>query len=406
MLRFFHNRRKVNNLIITWTLLTCISLCGCTGGGSFSVSESENTAENVSQDIATAAPAEDSSETTALQVTAVRENAAATEFSITDYEGGYSSIEVSDGRKYLIVPEGAAVPEDTMGMSVIKRPVANIYLANSAAMCEFAELGAVDAVRFSGIEKDDWTIEEAVRAMEAGEMVFCGNYGAPDYETLTVEGCRLAVENTMVTHKPEVLEKLEGLGIPVLVDRASYEKDPMGRMEWIKVYGLILGKEDEAQTAFDEQKAIVDALEDYGNTGLTVVACYVSANGQIVCTKGGSSFARMTEMAGGNYILQADENDDSVKSTVKYGMEEFMTVAGEADFLIYDSTIDHVDSLDDIIDRNAMFANFKAFEDGNVWVMESSLYQNSNEVGTIVSDIHSMLTGGGETVHLKKLGDD
>ena len=406
MLRFINHRRKVNSFIIIWTLLACISLSGCTGGESFSVSESEITEENVSQDAADGNPGENGNGTVSIQVTGVRENAAATEFSITDYEGGYSSIEISDGRKYLIVPEGAAIPDDTMGMTVIKRPLENIYLANSAAMCEFAELEAVDAVRFSGIEKDDWTIDEAVCAMESGDMIFCGNYGAPDYETLTAEGCELAIENTMVNHKPEVVEKLEGLGIPVLIDRASYEADPIGRMEWIKVYGLILGKEDVAEVAFNEQKAIVDSMEEYGNTGFTVAACYVSANGQIVCTKGGSSFARMTEMAGGNYILTADENDESVKSTVKYGMEEFMTLAGEADFLVYDATIDHVDSLDDIIDRNAMFANFNAFEEGNVWVMEGSLYQNSNEVGTIVSDIHNMLTGEGETVHLRKLGNN
>ena len=403
MLRFFNYRRKVNKLVITWTLFACISLCGCTGGESFSVSENGNTAENIPQDAEWGNQAADAG-AVPLKITGIRENAAATEFSITDYAGGYASIEISDGRKYLIVPEGTEIPEDTMGMTVIKRPVDNIYLANSAAMCEFAELEAVDAVRFSGIEKDDWTIDEAVCAMESGDMIFCGNYGAPDYETLTAEGCELAIENTMVNHKPEVVEKLEGLGIPVLIDRASYEADPIGRMEWIKVYGLILGKEDVAEVAFNEQKAIVDSMEEYGNTGFTVVACYVSANGQIVCTKGGSSFARMTEMAGGNYILTADENDESVKSTVKYGMEEFMTLAGEADFLVYDATIDHVDSLDDIIDKNAMFANFKAFEEGNVWVMEGSLYQNSNEVGTIVSDIHNMLTGEGETVHLRKLG--
>lgn len=403
MLRFFNYRRKVNKLVITWTLFACISLCGCTGGESFSVSENGNTAENIPQDAEWGNQAADAG-AVPLKITGIRENAAATEFSITDYEGGYTSIEISDGRKYLIVPEETEIPEDTMGMTVIKRPVDNIYLANSAAMCEFAELEAVDAVRFSGIEKDDWTIDEAVCAMESGDMIFCGNYGAPDYETLTAEGCELAIENTMVNHKPEVVEKLEGLGIPVLIDRASYEADPIGRMEWIKVYGLILGKEDVAEVAFNEQKAIVDSMEEYGNTGFTVVACYVSANGQIVCTKGGSSLARMTEMAGGKYILTADENDESVKSTVKYGMEEFMTLAGEADFLVYDATIDHVDSLDDIIDKNAMFANFKAFEEGNVWVMEGSLYQNSNEVGTIVSDIHNMLTGEGETVHLRKLG--
>ena len=46
----------------------------------------------------------------------------------------------------------------------------------------------------------------------------------------------------MIYHSPEVKEQLEKLGVPVLVERSSYEQDPLGRMEWVKVYGALVGK--------------------------------------------------------------------------------------------------------------------------------------------------------------------
>lgn len=62
----------------------------------------------------------------------------------------------------------------------------------------------------------------------------------------------------MINHVPEVREKLEELGIPVLVDQSSYEPHPLGRTEWIKLYGALLGKEDEAERLFAEQAAYLD----------------------------------------------------------------------------------------------------------------------------------------------------
>ena len=48
----------------------------------------------------------------------------------------------------------------------------------------------------------------------------------------------------MIYHKPEVQEKLEQFGIPVLVEHSSYESHPLGRTEWLKLYGVLLGKEE------------------------------------------------------------------------------------------------------------------------------------------------------------------
>ena len=73
--------------------------------------------------------------------------------------------------------------------------------------------------------------------MEDGRMLYAGKYNAPDYERILSGSCDLAVESTMIYHSPEVKEQLERLGIPVLVERSSYERHPLGRMEWLKLYG-------------------------------------------------------------------------------------------------------------------------------------------------------------------------
>ena len=96
--------------------------------------------------------------------------------------------------------------------------------------------------------------------MDAGEILYAGKYNAPDFERILSSSCGLAVESTMINHVPEVREKLEELGVPVLVDQSSYEPHPLGRTEWIKLYGALLGKEDEAERLFAEQAAYLDAV--------------------------------------------------------------------------------------------------------------------------------------------------
>ena len=104
------------------------------------------------------------------------------------------------------------------------------------------EIGALSDVRLTGVKESDWYIEEAASAMKSGSMLYAGKYNEPDYELILKEECNFALENTMIGHNPEVKEKLESLGIPVMVERSSYEEHPLGRLEWIRLYGLLYGK--------------------------------------------------------------------------------------------------------------------------------------------------------------------
>ena len=98
-------------------------------------------------------------------------------------------------------------------------------------------------------------------------MLFAGKYDEPDYELLVNQGCDLAVESTMILHSPKVQEMIEMLGIPVFIDRSSYETHPLGRTEWIKLYGVMMGKEEEAEAFFEPQAQVITDLKDFPNTG-------------------------------------------------------------------------------------------------------------------------------------------
>ena len=169
----------------------------------------------------------------------------ADQFSVDYDQGGYAKLTIGDADTYLVVPEGAAVPSGLPeGVTVLEQPLDSVYLVATSAMDLFRELDAMDAIRLSGTDASGWYIQEAKQAMEEGRMTYAGKYSAPDYELILASGCDLAVESTMIYHTPEVKEQLEKLGIPVLVERSSYESHPLGRMEWIKLYAVLLGKED------------------------------------------------------------------------------------------------------------------------------------------------------------------
>lgn len=178
----------------------------------------------------------------------------AAQFSVSYAGDEYKRITIGQDQEFLLVTEGAAVPSGVPeGVTVLQQPLDEIYLVASAAMDSFAQLDAVDCIRFSGRKESDWYIEQAKEAMSAGDMLYAGKYSEPDYELILSQGCDLVLENTMIYHSPEVIEQFETLGIPVLVEMSSYESEPFGRMEWVKLYGALIGKENEAAALFEEK---------------------------------------------------------------------------------------------------------------------------------------------------------
>ena len=309
------------------------------------------------------------------------------------YEGDFALISVDDGRRYLAVPEGSAAPEGLdPAIIVLQKPLDHTYIAGTAVMAFYDRIGALDSVRFSSLEADGWNVEAAAEAMRAGDILYGGKYSEPVYELLVKEDCDLAVESTMILHTPKVQETLEILGIPVFIDRSSYETEPLGRTEWIKVYGVLYDRLDAATECFAAQAAEVEALAGFENTGATVAFFYVNTDGSAVVRTSGDYIARCIDIAGGAYAFPELESD---RSTASLSMEEFLKGAANADYLIYDTTIDKdLASLNDLLERSELFGEFAAVRNGNVWLASNALYQATDSIGDFILDLHRALSGG------------
>ena len=306
---------------------------------------------------------------------------------------GYARISI-DQETYLLTPQlgqpPAEVPED---VTVLRQPLENIYLQATAAMDCFRQLEAMEAITLSGTQAEGWYIPEARQAMEDGRMLYAGKYSAPDYELIVSKNCDLALESTMIYHNPEVKEQLERLGVPVLVERSSYERHPLGRMEWIKLYGVLTGRLEEAEAYFDRQIERLEPILEQESTGKTVAFFSVASNGSVTVRKSGDYIAKAIELAGGVYVFQGLAENENALSTINIQMETFYDTARDADVLIYNSTIEaDLDTIEQLVAKSAPLADFKAVQAGNVWCTGKSMFQESQAVGDIITDIHTVVS--------------
>ena len=317
----------------------------------------------------------------------------ARQFSVDYLSDGCSLISITGSGRFLLVPEGQEPPKNIdADITVLPQPVRNIYLAATSAMCQFDALGALGNITMSGTQADGWYIPDAKAAMQSGAIAYAGKYSAPDYEMIIAKGCGLAIEDTMISHAPDVQEQLKNLGVSVWIDRSSYETHPLGRTEWIKLYGLLVDKEDLAGQMFDQQAAYLDDIPT-GSTGQTVAFFYINSAGGAVIHKSGDYLTKMIELAGGTPAFSGFD-DGGMTGSANLDMETFYSDAKDADVLIYNSSIDgEVSSISELIAKSSLLAGFKAIKDGNVWCTSKNLFQETTGFGQLISDMNQIFTG-------------
>lgn len=375
--------------------LLLMGLLGLNGCGSPSSASMETSQKAASEDVNTVENTQE--EPTELVKTGSMELQYAENFTVDYYEGGYKMLTtLPDTKKYLLVPEGQSVPTDLEeDVCILQEPLNQIYLVASGVMDMFASLDAVGQIRFSGQKQENWYIQKAKDAMAAGNMIYAGKYSKPDYELLVSVGCDLAIENRMITHSPEVVEMLESFDIPVMIEYSSYEQHPLGKVEWVKFFGALTGKEAEAEVAFAEQTEILEKVSNGKKTGKTIAFFYVTSNGLIQVRQSTDYIPKLIELAGGRYIFDDLADSGSGRSTLNMQVEDFYAGAKDADILIYNSSIDGgVTTVDELIGKCNILKDFKAVQEGQVYCTTNDMYQQSMAIGYLLQDMHTVLTEG------------
>ena len=209
----------------------------------------------------------------------------------------------------------------------------------------------------------------------------------------------------MIFHKPEVKEKLEELGIPVLVEYSSYEPHPLGRLEWIKLYGVLFGKAA-AEQYYESELARIEPIMQKKSVGKSIAFFYVNSNGAVNVRKPNDYVVKIIELAGGKYALsELLVEEENALSTMNMMMEDFYVSCVDADILIYNGTIDTAfSSIDDLFAKSELFRDFAAVKSGEVYFVSKDFYQQTTGIANFIEDLNKVLNGEySNLIYLTKL---
>ena len=165
--------------------------------------------------------------------------------------------------KYLIVPEGVELPAGMEKQVIlIQMPKKSVYAASEEAADKMAQLGLLDLVKAVGVKEENCTNETLKKAYQEKKIIFGGDIKDINYTELVKANADLMIgageeflpkeeekDKTAEDYQAlytKVSERMALLNIPMLIDRSAGEKDPKGQLEWLKLYGILFGKEEEA----------------------------------------------------------------------------------------------------------------------------------------------------------------
>lgn len=322
-------------------------------------------------------------------------------FSVDYYKGGYKIAKLVDDTTMLIVPENMSVPKDApKDAIVLQQPVTNILVSSTPVTSLINAIGALDAISLTTYDVGSWYIDEVKEALTSKKMTYIGDYKAPNYDLITAQGTTFAFFSTMLTD--DVKTQLNNIGVDVVLDQSAGEDHPLARVEWAKLYGAIFNKEEAAEKLFNEQNAYVEELSKLEKTGKTVAMFYITSKGVLYARNADDYMSKMLTLAGGEYAL----SDVGVgkTGTAKMEMEAFYDKAKDADYIIYIWSMGgKPETLDAFKERAAILPEMKAVKEGNVWCTTPDYFQIQNTIGSMINDIHLMLTADASTERLTYL---
>ena len=267
-----------------------------------------------------------------------------------------------DTIKYLLLQQGAPEPQLNEEMRVINIPVEKVVSVSTTHLGMFDLLDAYEQLK--GVEVARYVSNQKIHELvESGSISEVAPAGTLNVESVIDIGTDVLMGVGYPNSQNEAYQQLERAGVPVLLNADWQETNLMGRAEWVKLLAVLLNKEERVNEVFSrierEYQEVLDLVESKVESGpLTITGI---AQGDAWHVAGGESFAYNTMR-----IARAEYPWSDTKETgsVKLDFETVYEVGLKADFWIGPS---HARSLDEILQRDSRYADFKAFKEKRIY---------------------------------------
>ena len=266
---------------------------------------------------------------------------------------------------YRLVPRDCTgiLASDPMAIGV---PVRSVICMSTTYLPHIKLLGDADIVK--GVSGTRFIYDSLYSAMaEEGLIADVGAETSPDYEKILFLDCDLVLGYGISGSDNSYIDKLRGLGRKVIIINDYLEPTVLGKLEYIKLFGSLLGKREAADSIFLAKKSEYEAAKEYcREVPKAEVLVNLPFKGIWYVPGKGSYMSELVENAGGEILGAEDgENLSSQKS-----FEQMYSLAKNADVWIH---LNQAFKRYDVESENAMFRQIPAFKEGK-------LYNNNRRV--------------------------
>jgi iron complex transport system substrate-binding protein len=272
---------------------------------------------------------------------------------------------------YLLVQCGTPAPEGFEDAVTIEVPINSLVAMSTTYLPHLVTLGVVD--RLVGLDSLAFASTPEVRArIDAGEVAEVG-FGAE----VNVEQVIDLDPDVVMTYSSgsadfDAQPKLEEAGATVVVNSDYLDASPLGQAEWAKFLAAFFNKEATATTWFEGVVAEYEELQTLAATAENqpTVLLNTPYEGTWYMAGGRSYVAQLLADAGAAYLWADDES----ATTLFLDFESVYDRAQAADYWL---NLGFVNTLADLAATDERFAEFAAFQNGNLYNNDGRL----NEAG-------------------------
>lgn len=276
--------------------------------------------------------------------------------------------------RYLLVPEDQTEAGDALltqleeqhgSVQLLHTPLDRLALTSTCYGWLLKELGARDAI--GAICDKDYLLDEELRqAVEAGTIADGGNSMAPNLENILHARC----EALWIT--PYESASVNGMGqalaLPIIYGADYMETSPLGRAEWIRFYGRLVGKGSEADSLFcivsQRYDSIAHAHPERPVPSRPKLLTDLPYSATWHVPGGCSTMGILYQDAGFDYLWA----DDQHAGSLALSPEAVIALGAEADIWLIKYNNCGADlSISDLQAQNPLFGEIKAVRERNVF---------------------------------------
>lgn len=267
--------------------------------------------------------------------------------------------------RYVLVPADRPVPDSLPQGTLVRTPLRNALVYSSVHTAIMRELGMLSSLR--GVcDAQFFTDPEITQAVRQGQLADCGSSMAPTIERVI----EMQPDGILLSpYQDATYGQITSLNIPIIECADYMETTPLGRAEWVKFYGELLGQPQRADSIYDQVEKAYNRLKhevEQAPKKPVKVLTEMVIQGVWNVPGGNSYMAQIIKDAGGNYPWAEDTSTGSLN----LDFNQVLAKAQDADVWLIKSFFVH--SYTDLKGANALNDQFKAYKERKVYVCDTN----------------------------------